>query len=274
MKSKIGVIFLALFFYLLIPYIARAEVAIVGELAHEREAKVGESYQGVIFIRNSSEEAQEVKVYQTDYLFFFDGRSVFGEPGTIKRSNANWISFSPKRLTIPPNEVSQVNYIVNVPADATLIATYWSMLMIEGIPESSSEAVGEEKGGATLGIRQVMRYGIHMVTHIGDTGIRRLEFLKTRLLREGERRILQVDIQNISERLLKSFLWTELYNEEGSYIGRFEGGEFYIRIYPGTSVRYRVDLSQVPKGAYRALVVADCGGEDIFGVTYTLEFEE
>ncbi len=85
---------------------------------------------------------------------------------------------------------------------------------------------------------------------------------------------MQVDIENIGERLLKSFLWAELYDEEGSYVGRFEAGEFHIRIYPGTSVRYRVDLSQVPKGAYRALVVADCGGEDIFGVTYTLELEE
>jgi len=272
MKSKIGIIFLALFFYLLIPYVSKAEVAIVGELAHEKKATVGESYQGVIFIRNSSEEAQEVKVYQTDYLFFFDGRSVFGEPGTIKRSNANWINFSPKRLTIPANEVSQVNYIVNVPADAALIGTYWSVLMVEGIPGSSSEAVGEEKEGATLGIRQVIRYGIHMVTHIGDTGVRRLEFLKTRLLREGERKILQVDIENIGERLLKSFLWAELYDEEGSYVGRFEGGEFHIRIYPGTSVRYRVDLTQVPEGKYKALVVADSGGEDVFGITYTLEF--
>ena len=75
-----------------------------------------------------------------------------------------------------------------------------------------------------MGIRQVIRYGIHMVTHIGDTGVRRLEFLKTRLLREGERKILQVDIENIGERLLKSFLWAELYDEEGSHIGRFEGG--------------------------------------------------
>ncbi|MBA7641411.1 hypothetical protein ES703_49089 [subsurface metagenome] len=274
MKSKIGIIFLALFFYLLIPYVAEAGVAIVGELIHEREATVGESYQGIIFVRNSSEQSQEIKVYQTDYLFFFDGRSIYGEPGRMKRSNAKWISFSPKQLTIPANEVSQVNYTINVPADETLVGTYWSILMIEGISEMLPEATKSKGDQATLGIRQVIRYGIQITTHIGDTGVGRLEFLKTRLLREGERRILQVDIENIGERLLKSFLWAELYDEEGSYVGRFEGGEFHIRIYPGTSVRYRVDLSQVPKGAYRALVVADCGGEDIFGVTYTLELEE
>ena len=146
--------------------------------------------------------------------------------------------------------------------------------MVEGIPGSSSEATGEEKGGATLGIRQVIRYGIHLVTHIGDTGVGSLEFLETRLLRQGGKRILQVDIENIGKRLLKSFLWAELYDEQGIHIGRFEDSEFHLRIYPGTSVRYRVDLTQVPEGKYKALVVADCGGEDVFGATYTLELEE
>lgn len=274
MKSKITTIFLTLLLFLLIPYVAEAGVAIVGELAHERKARVGESYQGIIFIRNSSEQPQEAKVYQTDYLFFFDGRNIYGEPGQMKRSNAKWIHFSPKQLTIPANEVSQVNYTINVPVDEVLVGTYWSILMVEEISESPPEAIGDEKGEPTLGIRQVIRYGIQMVTHIGDAGVRRLEFLKTRLLREKEGRILQVDIENTGERLLRPFLWAELYDEKGSHIGRFEGGKFPIRIYPETSVRYRVDLTQVPKGTYKTLVVADCGGEDIFGVTYTLEFEK
>ncbi len=155
MKSKIGIIFLALFFYLLIPYVAEAGVAIVGELIHEREATVGESYQGIIFVRNSSEQSQEIKVYQTDYLFFFDGRNIYGEPGRMERSNAKWISFSPKQLTIPANEVSQVNYTIDVPADETLVGTYWSILMIEGISEMLPEATKSKGDQTTLGIKQV-----------------------------------------------------------------------------------------------------------------------
>lgn len=244
----------------------------MGGLTHERVAKVGETYRGVIFIRNSSEKLQEVKVYHTDYLFFFDGRSIYGEPGKDARSNANWISFRPKRLTIPPKETSGVNYTVNVPDDENLVGTYWSMLMVEGISKNSPGAIREEKGKVKLGIRQVTRYGIQMVTNIGDTGARRLKFLETKLLKEEERRILQVDMENIGERWLRPFLWAELYDEKGSYIGRFEGGGW--RIYPGTSVRYRLDLSQAPKGEYKALVIADCGGEDVFGVTCTLKFEK
>jgi len=45
-----------------------------------------------------------------------------------------------------------------------------------------------------------------------------------------------------------------------------------MRIYPGTSVRHKIDLSSLPGGKYMALVVADNGDEYIFGAQYTLEF--
>ena len=143
--------------------------------------------------------------------------------------------------------------------------------MIEGISSSSPEAARQEKDKITFGISQVIRYGAQMITQIGDTGARKLKFLKTRLLKEDKGRILQVDIENIGERLLRPALWAELYDEKGKSIGKFEGGK--LGVYPATSVRFRIDLSQVPKGKYKALVVADCGGDDLFGATYTLKFE-
>ncbi len=261
----------SLFLFLLIPIASEAAVSVVGGLSHERALEIGKTYQGTIFIKNHGDAPEEVRVYQTDYLFFFDGRNLYGEPGETVRSNALWITFSPRRLRVPAKGRSAVNYTIRVPDDESLTGTYWSMMMVEGMGKPP-EAVEEEKGKIKLGMRQVMRYGIQMVTHIGDTGVRELKFLKTKLLKEEKERILQVDIENIGERWLRPFLWAELYDEEGTYIGRFEGGR--LRIYPGTSVRFKVDLSEVPKGIYKALVVADCGGDDVFGATYTLRFEK
>lgn len=271
MKLKTGFILAALFFWLLTPYAAGAGISVVGGLSHEKSAGPGEVYKGVIYIGNTADEPQEVKVYQTDYLFFCDGSNIYGEPGKTPRSNADWISFSPRRFTIPPRGRSPVNYTVKAPDGGTLAGTYWSMLMVEGVSRDSPEFSGAEESRVQVGIRQVMRYGIQMVTHIGDTGTRKLKFLDTKLLKEGEKRVLQVDMENIGERWMRPFLWADLYDEKGSYIGRFEGGR--LRIYPGASVRFRVDLSQAPEGKYKALVVADCGGDDIFGATYTLKFE-
>ncbi len=269
MKFKISTISALLLLRLAIPYAGEAGLAIVDGLTRERMVKVGEKHQGVIFVRNTGEETQEAKLYQTDYQFFFDGRSIYDDPGNTPRSNADWIVFSPKRLTIPPQEEVAVNYTIIVPDDKSLVGTYWSMLMVEGISKGSLEA--SMLGQGALGIRQVVRYGIQMVTHIGDSGLGKLEFLDVNLLKEGDKKLLKIDIENVGERWLKPLLWVELYNQQGNSIGRFEGGR--LRVYPGTSVRYEVDLSQVLKGEYRALVVADCGGDDLFGATYTLKFE-
>lgn len=271
MKSKTGIVLMGLFFCLIMPCVSVAGVSVTSGLTYEKEADPGGTYKGTVQLRNNGESPQEVKIYQTDYLFFCDGRNIYGEPGKDPRSNADWITFSPRRLTISPRGTAQVNYTVEVPDNKTLTGTYWSMIMIEGISSSSPEAVRQEKDKVTFGISQVIRYGLQMRTQIGDTGTRKLKFLKTRLLKEDKRRILQLDIENIGERLLRPALWAELYDEKGKSVGKFEGGK--LGVYPATSVRFRIDLSQVPKGKYKALVVADCGGDDLFGATYTLKFE-
>lgn len=271
MKFRTGIILAGLIFCLFMPFVSVAGVSVTSGLTYEKEAQQGGTYRGVIQLRNNGDVPQEVKIYQTDYLFFCDGSNIYGEPGKDPRSNADWITFSPRRLTIPPKGTANVDYIVQVPDDKALVGTYWSMLMVEGISSSSPEASRREKDKITVGISQVIRYGVQMRTQIGDTGTRKLKFLKTRLLKEDKGRILQLDIENIGERLLRPALWAELYDEKGRSVGKFEGGK--LGVYPSTSVRFRIDLSRAPKGTYKAMVVADCGDDDLFGATYTFKFE-
>jgi len=265
---------LVLVFCFLAPSVTNAGISIIGSLTHEKKSNPGpgETYEGSILIKNTSAKPQEVKIYQTDYEFCFDGSNNYGPPGKLERSNANWLSFNPHWLIIPPDDTSTVNYTVKVPNDPNLVGTYWSMLMVEGIPESSLQSSQPEKNKAKIGVTQIFRYGIQMITHIGDTGERQLKFLKTELIREAERRIFQVDVENIGQRWLRPLLWLEIYDENGTCIGRFEGGT--KRIYPDTSVRYKIDITDVPNDNYKALMVADCGGDYIFGANYTLKFEE
>jgi len=261
------------FIVLLIPIGSMASISVIGGLT--REVKVGGSgagvtNQGVIIIKNNGEEAQEVRVYQTDYQSFSDGKKLYDDPGKMARSNASWISFTPKQLTVPPEGTSNVNYSIKIPSNKTLVGTYWSMLMVEVISKPSPQEVKSKEGKlVTVGIKSSVRYGIQIVTNMGDTGNRNLKFLRTKFMKEGRKRNYQIDIENIGQRWLKPLLWIELYNKDGSYIGRFEGGS--VRLYPGSSGRFNVDLSEVPEGRYKALTVADCGGNDFFGATYDLE---
>ncbi len=251
---------------------SKAGVTLIGGLSYEKKAQIGETYQGTILLNNHGDEPQEVRIYQTDYLFFCDGTNKYDEPGKIERSNANWITFSPHRLTIPPRQISTVNYTIEVPNDKPLVGTYWSMLMVEILGKGDPEAMLKpEKDKIQMGIMQVTRYGVQIVTQVDNTGTRKLKFIGTKLLaKEGGGRFLQIDVENIGERWLRPEVWLELYNEEGRYIGKFEGTR--MRIYPGTSIRQRIDLSDVPSGKYKTLVVADCGGDYVFGAQYTLKF--
>jgi len=269
MRFRKEVFFLATAVLFFLSPSSDAGIMVVGGLTQEKVAVPGENYKGEIVVRNTGDELEQIKVYQTDYLFFCDGTSDYGDPNRNVRSNAGWIRFSPKRVSIPAGEEVVVAYEVGVPQNNSLIGTYWSMMMVEGFPKESPELKLPQNG---VGISTVVRYGVQMVTHIGESGRRELKFLSVTMLKENSSHILQVDVENIGERLLRQKVWADVYNDQGKHLGKFEGNP--LRIYPGTSVRNKIDLQEIPQGTYKILVVADCGGEDLFGAHYTVKIGE
>jgi hypothetical protein len=269
--------------------VAVSQVSVIGDLSNDKEAKPGERYDGVITVKNDSDDPQEVKVYQTDYLFACDGTNNYADPGTLARSNAKWVSFSPSFFTIPPRATTTVNYTVQVPMDSTasandsvqvskdstakkLVGSYWSMLMIEGIAKGSAESAAQKDANKPqMGIRQTIRYGIQVATHIAQTGTKKIDFLDAKLVTKDDgKKILQVDIGNSGDVWVRPTMYVELFDDKGVSKGKFPGVAY--RLYPGTSVRQMIDLSTVDKGSYKALVVVDAGGEDAYGAEYNLKF--
>ena len=252
-----------------------AQVSVIGELSQDKDAKPGDIYTGSIVVRNDTKETQEAKVYQTDYSFQSNGTNNYGEPGTLPRSNAKWITFSPAYITLPPNGTMAVNYTVTVPKEIDtnkMVGSYWSMLMVEGIQKGSAESSLPQKDAkAQMGIMQTIRYGIQLVTTIPRTGTKKIQFKSTKIInKEDGKRILEIEIENIGEIAMRPDVYVELFNEQGASLGKFPGIKY--RIYPGTSVRQSIDVSSVAVGTYKALIVIDAGGEDVFGSQYTLKF--
>jgi hypothetical protein len=255
----------------LVPRATEAGISVGGGLTHETTVRPGASYEGAVTVINTGHEHEAVKIYQTDYRFTCEGDYYYDEPGSNPRSNAHWMDFSPHLVTVPPDGSVDISYTINVPPDEHLIGTYWSILMIEVVGPQSGQSGQPEEGSVHLGIKQIVRYGVQIVSHISDTGERRLDFVDTRILRSGAQRSLEVDLENIGERWLKPLVWVELYSENADFVGRYQAGR--LRIFPGTSARYKLDLTGVPGGEYKALVIADCGADDVFGATYSVVFE-
>jgi hypothetical protein len=250
---------------------ARAQVMVVGKLTYDRQAAAGDRYTGSLTLMNSGAKAETASIYQKDYSFSAGGESVFGDPGSLPRSNAAWVSFSPNRITIPPGQKAELSYTVTVPRGAAVSGTYWSVLFVEQVPDEPVKVPAASPDTFRLSIRQVIRYAVQIVTTVGSAGKSGLKFQNAKLAREGTARLLRVDVEDTGDVWLRPHLYVDLYDQMGEYRGRHDGGT--QRLYPGSSVRGSFDLGDAPAGVYKALVIADAGGEDIFGATYTLTVE-
>jgi hypothetical protein len=242
---------------------AHAEITVIGGLTREKVVAGGQTYEGIIQLRNSSDTPIEAKIYQTDYTFNADGVNRFGKPGMLKRSNAKWIKLSHNFRILPPKETVAINYTITVPPEAgNNVGTFWSMVMVES--SSKPPEVEKEKGKVALGIKHVMRYGIQMVTHFGEHGKVKVKvFKKTVVDLEEGKKALQVDISNTGDRWVRPEVWVELFDAEGEEAGKFVGRQ--KRIFPGTSIRQMIDISSLKPGKYQGIVVIDNKDENVFG---------
>ncbi|MBI5058801.1 hypothetical protein HZB60_03335 [candidate division KSB1 bacterium] len=241
----------------------------VGTLSFEREAVPGERYEGSIIVSNDGDQLARVSIYQTDYAFASDGTNRYADPGHDPRSNAPWVSLGPTQLDVPPRQTSRLNYVVNVPANSALVGTYWSMIMVE--EQAQPEELLASRDPQPPVVHQVLRYGVQCVTHIRDTGQAQVKFTASQLVAlDSVRHELQVDVENTGDRWIVPTPYVELFDLHGSPAGRFECAE--KRIFPGMSVRFRLDLGATPGGRYKALVVLDNGEQQLYGARYDLDF--
>lgn len=244
------------------PAALAAQVSVISSTLEERQAAPGERYTGTVRLRNTSAGPQEARLYQTDYRFLADGRTFFAQPGTTPRSNAAWVQFNPARLTLAAGEEAVVAYAVSVPAGEEVRGSYWSVLMVETArPEPPA---GARRG---VGITPTVRYAVQVATHVGQAE-RRIAFEGARLVERGGARALEVDVVNTGQQADRLELHVDLFDAEGAPAGRLTSARGLV--YPGTSIHQRFELPALPAGTYRALLVVDTGGDEVFGAEYTL----
>lgn len=246
-------------------------IVVESDLTSEFTLKPGDATEGQIVVRNNSDTPQQVSVSQVDYSFQADGSTLYADPGSLARSNCEWITVAPKRLSVPANSKAVVYFTIQVPRDETLRGTYWSVLMVEPIAQDSLEPPRPEQGKIAIGLRTIMRYAVQVVTSIGSTGSREIKIPRKQLLADNTGYTLQLDIENTGERWLRPYLRVELYDAQGSLAGRVDGER--MRVYPGCSVRNHAKLGTVKPGKYTALVLLDNRDESVWAAQYELDIK-
>ncbi len=247
---------------------AQASVSVVGNLSRIANVKPGDSFEGVIVLKNIGQQAEDVRLSQTDYLFRADGSNEYGEAGKTPRSNAAWIVVSPSRLKLASGESQPVHYKGKVPMDPKLRGTFWSVIMVE--PNTTPAITSEGKPQqVAVGLATTIRYAIQIITEIGQNGTRSLEVQDKRIVKSAGKRVLHLDIGNDGESMLTPMVTVELFDKNGASNGRFDARR--ARIFPHCSIRAEVDLSDVPPGKYTAMVLLDSGSTQVMGAQYELE---
>jgi hypothetical protein len=248
---------------------AGGQVSVKDDPVKQQRARPGETYAASFILKNSSGEPQEVKLYQTDYFTDTEGRSLFGDPGKLARSNAPWVALGPSRVVVPPSAELTIPFKVTVPSAGALSGSYWSLVMVEGVPRGSAESSTGRTAPSQLTISSRIRYAVAIITDV-PVGLKREAAFDAPsiLVQKDSTKSLQFDLRNVGNVAYHPVVALELFAEDGTRVKTLSA----IRemSYPGTSFRQRFDLGRLPRGKYRAIVTVDTGDDALFGAQYTL----
>lgn len=251
-----------------LPGAARAQIAVLSNTVEEHVAAPGDQYSGSIIISNPSSTPQTVRLYKTDYRFQADGTSDFDAAGSDPRSNADWITPQLAQVVVPAGSKVTVPYAVAVPANDSLVGTYWSTLMVEGVTRPVGGAADTQP---RVQIGAVMRYAIQIATHINATGTRTVHFTDAGISKTPNgTAALDLNVHDDGQRAYHPRLWVEVYDAQGALKAKAEQQRGLL--YPGTSLHQHFDLGTLPAGTYKAVVFADTGARAVFAAQYTVTF--
>lgn len=242
---------------------ALGSIVILNGLTHESTALPGETYRAQIEVQNVAEVQKSVRIYIKDYWYNYKGESRHDEPGTLERSSGNWITLQSDLINLAPQERTFVNVEVKVPEGENVYGTFWSVVMVEGItPPDTSQSTG-------VSINTALRYAVQIITNIGNTGSSNLKFAGMNLAKDEKSSVVQVILENTGERLLRPEVSIELFDGNGASVGTITADP--RKTLPGTSIIVNLVLEGIKPGTYSGVLVADCGGDNIFGTNVSFE---
>jgi hypothetical protein len=251
------------------PVVSHAQIAVLSSTVEERVAAPGEKYSGTIVLSNPTAQPQMARIYQTDYQFSADGTSAFDDAGSTARSNATWVTPQSTRIEVPANSQLAVSYSVTVPKSDSLRGTYWSVIMVEGLPnDAGAKAAASAKPSVQL--PAVIRYAIQVATHISFSGSRAVKFIDATAKHVDGKATLDVDVHDAGDRAYRPTMWVEVYDAQGTL--RAKAKQSRGLLYPGSSLRQHFELGALPAGTYKAVVFADSGDDSVFAAQYTITF--
>jgi hypothetical protein len=247
-----------------------AGVAILNGLTHIHSGTFGSTLTGTIKMQNSGKKEARMLIYQQDITLACDKPADFTSINSHERSLGKWIKTNVEERTLQPNEEYEVTYSITIPADAKDQGTYWGLIMVE-----AADPI-QEQTPQGLKIDSKTRYAVQIIMDVGVPVVGVLSFEKVDLdkkMVDSTKKFvytIAVKIKNSGVFYASTKLNMEVFSIAGDKMKVIEGTP--RRIYPNRCNDFEIEVKDLPKGKYEAVLVAD-NGKELFGSNISLEIE-
>lgn len=246
---------------------AQASVVVTNGLTHRYDMAASSSQKGYVTLQNVSDKPQRVLVYKNDLRVSCESEQLdVAEAGSIDRSNAEWIKLALEERVLAPGEKYSLTYNIDAP-DKKLSGTYWSLLMVE--VKKPIDTASVNRG---VQVTSNVRYAVQVITNFKTDIPADVKFGDVQLNDGSRGKELNVRLNNNSDRLMQPILKLEVYDSNGEII--YSKSADTKKLYPSQCRTFMLPVDDVPAGNYQAVLVADCGETDLFGMTLNLDVNE
>ncbi|EIA09702.1 hypothetical protein [Flavobacterium frigoris] len=227
-----------------------SSVIVTNGLTHVYSGMSGTQIQGEIILLNNSDEEQTVFFSLNEAIFSCAENRTFSATQSHLKSSLKWFDGSLMDKVLSPKEKYTYKFTINIPKDQAIRGTFWNMLMID-----IAKPIKKEKLAQNIGLNTKMRYAIALITNVNSLDEVSLDFQKIEIDKTTGNKNLTIKIANQHSFIEGVKLSLEVYDAEGKNI--FQKTTIRGLVFPGFCKDYTIDISELPKGNYECLLVAD-----------------
>lgn len=239
-----------------------ASVVITNGLSHAHDMTNLQSVKGVVKIKNIGKEPQRIIIYKMDQTMDCVGGGSFMDADSLSRSNASWINLSAVEEVLDTGQMFELVYEIQKPSDSNIKGSYWSMIMVENIPDIEAEP---EKKGIT--VRSNLRYAVQIISNVGEAESYDMEF--DSVFYDLENQTLEMMISNPTISIMRPYFEVKLYSDSGHTVNVKR--ENIVKLYPGTCRRISIPIEDIQQGSYDGVVIAKTEGQGVYGYNVSIE---
>lgn len=259
------ILFILLLFFFV--FDLEAGVSVVNGLSHIHQASPGGVYKGTVEIKNTGTSLERLKVFINDFQYNCKGQTFYNEPPVHQRSNANWLSLGASNIEILPGETYLLPYQMTVPTDVELLGSFWSVIIVE-----PADDFDFERARNTIGISTRVRYAVQVISNLGSNPYASVKFTNAEISYENGKKFLAVDLEDTGELYHRIIVSSEFFSKATGE----SAGVYYSpkqSLHPTNSKRFVIDVSDLTKGGYQAVLLANCEDENYFGINVSIEID-